>query len=91
MLDGAKNKKCLPKVVTVVDFGGLPSASGELHNLSKKYGFRVIIDSAHGIGSKIGADPTGANTYSDITVFSFHAIKVITTGKVVLSQPMIQN
>ena len=81
MLDVAKNKKCLPKVVTVVDFGGLPSASLELHNLSKKYGFRVIIDSAHGIGSKIGAEPTGANTYSDITVFSFHAIKVITTGE----------
>ena len=53
------------KSCTVVDFGGLPSASGELHNLSKKYGFRVIIDSAqHWLKNR--ADPTGANTYSTL-------------------------
>ena len=73
MLDGAKNKKCLQSCNSC-RFCGLPSASGAAH-LSKKYGFRVIIDSAHGIGSKIGADPTGAILIQTL-LFSFHAIKL---------------
>ena len=81
MLRDAQENGCLPKVVAVVDFGGLPSASAELHQLSKNYGFRILVDSAHGIGSQIGSNSSGSNIYSDITVFSFHAIKVITTGE----------
>ena len=81
MLRDALENDCLPKVVAVVDFGGLPSASSELHQMSKTYGFRILVDSAHGIGSRIGNNQSGSNRYSDITVFSFHAIKVITTGE----------
>lgn len=77
----ASEKNAIPKVITVVDFGGLPSASVDLKKLSEIYGFKIVVDSAHGIGSWIGDIPTGANSYSDITVFSFHAIKVITTGE----------
>ena len=80
-LEKASELGNLPKVIAAVDFGGLPSASQELKYLSERYGFKILVDSAHGIGSQIGNIPTGANPFSDITVFSFHAIKIITSGE----------
>jgi dTDP-4-amino-4,6-dideoxygalactose transaminase len=52
-----------------------------IHALSQRYGFRVIEDASHGIGGRYKNSPIGGCRYSDITVFSFHPVKIITTGE----------
>jgi dTDP-4-amino-4,6-dideoxygalactose transaminase len=52
-----------------------------IHSLSLKYGFRIIEDASHAIGGKYREEPIGNCRYSDITVFSFHPVKIITTGE----------
>ena len=49
--------------------------------MSKTYGFRIIEDASHGIGAQYKGQPIGSCAYSDITVFSFHPVKIITTGE----------
>ncbi len=71
----------LPKVLIVVHMAGQPCDMSEIHELSKEYGFKVIEDASHALGSYYQGIPTGACAYSDITVFSFHAVKMITTGE----------
>ncbi len=71
----------LPKVVILVHFGGLPCDMAAIHTLSKQYGFRVIEDASHAIGASDEGQPVGACEYSDITVFSFHPVKIITTAE----------
>ena len=53
----------------------------EIHTLSQQYGFKIIEDAAHAIGAKYQNNPVGNCLYSDITVFSFHPVKIITTGE----------
>ena len=53
----------------------------EIFKLSKKYGFKIIEDASHAIGGKYKDDYVGSCKYSDITVFSFHPVKIITTGE----------
>lgn len=72
-----KNK--LPKVLIVVHYGGNPCELKKIYKLSKKYKFKIIEDASHAIGSKYYKNPIGNCKYSDITIFSFHAIKIITT------------
>lgn len=71
----------LPKVLIPVHFGGLPCDMAAIHVLSKQYGFRVIEDASHAIGARYKHQPVGACEYSDITVFSFHPVKIITTAE----------
>ena len=52
-----------------------------IHVLSKEYGFKIIEDASHAIGGKYLNEPIGNCKYSDITVFSFHPVKIITTGE----------
>jgi UDP-4-amino-4,6-dideoxy-N-acetyl-beta-L-altrosamine transaminase len=80
-LEDAEKKGRLPKVVIPVHLAGQSCNMFEIHELSKKYGFKIIEDASHAIGGKYQNDPIGSCKYSDITVFSFHPVKIITTGE----------
>lgn len=71
----------LPKIVIPVHFAGRPCDMMKIHELSKRYGFRIIEDASHAIGASFPSSKIGACEYSDITVFSFHPVKIITTGE----------
>ncbi|MGL6051520.1 MAG: UDP-4-amino-4,6-dideoxy-N-acetyl-beta-L-altrosamine transaminase [Aeromonas salmonicida] len=77
----AKAEGRLPKVVIPVHFAGLPCDMKEIHRLGQEYGFRIIEDACHALGARYHGEPTGNGRYSDITVFSFHPVKIITTGE----------
>lgn len=80
-LEIAKKEGKLPKVVIPVHFAGLPCDMKPIFELSQKYGFRIIEDACHALGARYYNEPTGNCRYSDITVFSFHPVKIITTGE----------
>jgi UDP-4-amino-4,6-dideoxy-N-acetyl-beta-L-altrosamine transaminase len=71
----------LPKVVIPVHFAGQPCDMLSIYNLSKKYGFKIIEDASHAIGASYNSIKIGSCRHSDITVFSFHPVKIITTGE----------
>lgn len=71
----------LPKVVIPVHFAGQPCDMVAIHALAQQYGFRVIEDASHAIGGRYRGEPIGNGRYSDITVLSFHPVKVITTAE----------
>ena len=75
----AKLKKKLPKIIVVVHIGGAPCDLKEIKILSKKYKFKIIEDAAHAIGSIYQNHKIGDCKYSDISVFSFHPVKTMTT------------
>ncbi len=75
----AKKSKKLPKVVVPVHFAGLPCEMKKIFELSKKYKFKIIEDASHALGAKYNSEDIGNCKYSDIAVFSFHPIKMITT------------
>ena len=80
-LKKAKLKKKLPKILVVVHLGGNPCELKEIKQLSVKYNFKIIEDASHAIGSKYKNSKIGSCKYSDITVFSFHPVKIMTTGE----------
>jgi dTDP-4-amino-4,6-dideoxygalactose transaminase len=71
----------LPKVVIPVHLCGQPCDMVGIHELSQRYGFKIIEDASHAIGGKYRGEPIGNCRYSNITVFSFHPVKIITTGE----------
>lgn len=71
----------LPKVVIPVQFAGQCAEMDRLAQLAQAYGFSLIEDAAHGIGGKYKGKPIGSCAYSEMTVFSFHPVKIITTGE----------
>jgi len=71
----------LPKIVVAVDFAGQSCDMESIHELSQQYGFKVIEDASHAIGGKYKNTPVGNCAYCDITIFSFHPVKIITTGE----------
>ena len=71
----------LPKVVIPVHLAGQSCDMKNIYNLSKKYGFKIIEDAAHAVGARYKDEPVGNCRYSDITIFSFHPVKIITTGE----------
>jgi len=77
----AKKLGKLPKVVIPVHLNGQSCNMAEIYALSKKYGFSIIEDASHAIGGKYKSEAIGNCRYSDITVFSFHPVKIITTGE----------
>jgi UDP-4-amino-4,6-dideoxy-N-acetyl-beta-L-altrosamine transaminase len=77
----AKKKKRLPKLIIIVHLGGLPVNPIKLNNLSKKYKFKIIEDASHSLGGKYFSKSVGCSKWSDITIFSFHPVKIITTGE----------
>lgn len=80
-LEQAEEAGKLPKVVVPVHLCGLPCDMQEIGNLANQYGFSVIEDASHAIGGRYQNEPIGNCRYSDITVFSFHPVKIITTGE----------
>lgn len=95
-LIAAKLQGKLPKVVVPVHMCGQPCDMAAIYALSLKYGFKIIEDASHAIGAKYKGEPVGNCRFSDITVFSFHPVKIITTAegglavtnKTVLAQKM---
>jgi len=77
----AHQKNKLPKVVVPVHFAGQACDMAAIHALGQKYGFKIIEDASHAIGGRYKGEPVGNGRYSDITVFSFHPVKIITTGE----------
>ena len=77
----AEQTGTLPKVVIPVHLCGQPCDMEGIHLLSKQYGFRTIEDASHAIGGRYKNEPIGNCRFSDITVFSFHPVKIITTGE----------
>lgn len=71
----------LPKVVVPVHLCGQPCDMAAIHALGQKFGFKIIEDASHAIGAKYKGEPVGNGRFSDITVFSFHPVKIITTGE----------
>lgn len=80
-LEKAESEGKLPKVVIPIHLAGQPCEMDKIYPLSKKYGFRIIEDASHAIGGKYKNEPIGNCKYSDITIFSFHPVKIITTGE----------
>ena len=80
-LEKAEKLGQLPKVVIPVHLTGQSCEMDEIHGLSKKYGFKIIEDASHAIGGRYQDLPVGSCRYSDITVFSFHPVKIITTAE----------
>lgn len=77
----AKRLGRLPKVVVPVHLSGQPCDLARIHELAQTYGFRIIEDASHAIGGRYKGEPIGNSRYSDITVFSFHPVKIITTAE----------
>lgn len=77
----AKKIGKLPKIVVPVHLTGQPCDMVAIHALGQKYGFKILEDASHAIGGQYKGEPIGNGRYSDITVFSFHPVKIITTGE----------
>jgi UDP-4-amino-4,6-dideoxy-N-acetyl-beta-L-altrosamine transaminase len=80
-LDAAKLANALPKVVIPVHLAGQSCDMVSINALAKKYGFKVIEDASHAIGGAFQGAPVGSCQYSDITILSFHPVKIITSGE----------
>ncbi|MEL7465976.1 MAG: UDP-4-amino-4,6-dideoxy-N-acetyl-beta-L-altrosamine transaminase [Pseudomonadota bacterium] len=84
-LEAAAKAGRLPKIVAPVHFAGAPCDMAEIAALADRYGFRVVEDASHAVGASHGlgdaAERTGACRYSDAAVFSFHPVKIVTTGE----------
>lgn len=77
----AKAENKLPKIVVPVHLCGQPCDMAAIGKLAKEYGFKVIEDASHAIGGRYQSQPIGNCEHSDITVFSFHPVKIVTTAE----------
>ena len=80
-LEQAKKSGSLPRVVIPVHLAGQSSDMAAIHALAQKYGFKIIEDASHAVGGTYNGSPVGSCAYSDITVLSFHPVKIITSGE----------
>ena len=80
-LEHAAREGKLPKVLVPVHLCGQPCDMQAIHALAKRYGFKIIEDASHAIGGQYQGEPIGNCRYSDITVFSFHPVKIITAAE----------
>ena len=80
-LVSAEATGALPDIIMPVHFGGQPCEMDRIAALRDKYGFAIIEDASHAIGASYQGEPVGNGRWSDITVFSFHPVKIITTGE----------
>lgn len=79
-LSAAEKAGRLPDIVIPVDFAGLPVDLKEMRELADRYGFKILEDASHATGASYLGKPVGS-AYADATVFSFHAVKVVTTAE----------
>lgn len=80
-LERAERDGRLPKVVVPVHFAGQSCDMAAIGALAKRYGFRVVEDASHAVGGRYRGAPVGSCAHSDVTVFSFHPVKIVTTGE----------
>ncbi|QEA40068.1 UDP-4-amino-4,6-dideoxy-N-acetyl-beta-L-altrosamine transaminase [Pistricoccus aurantiacus] len=80
-LEQAEREGRLPKILVAVHLCGQPCDMQAIHQLAQRYGFKLIEDASHAIGGKYQGDYIGNGRYSDISVFSFHPVKIITTAE----------
>lgn len=80
-LEKAKKESTLPKVLIVVHHTGTSCEMNSIQKLAVKYNFKVIEDASHALGAKYNSKQIGSCDYSDICVFSFHPVKIITTAE----------
>ena len=80
-LEYAAQKNALPKVIIIVHFGGNSCDLAEIKALSDQFGFSIIEDACHALGGAYKGEKIGSCRYSDITVFSFHPVKIVTTAE----------
>lgn len=80
-LEQAQAEGRLPRIVVPVHLAGQPCDMKAIHSLSRRFGFAVIEDASHAIGGSFDGEPIGNCRYSDITVFSFHPVKIVTTAE----------
>ena len=77
----ANSTNKLPKVIIPVHFAGNPCEMDKIYNLAQRYSIKIIEDASHAIGATYLGQPVGNCKYSDITIFSFHPVKIITCGE----------
>ncbi|MCB4412106.1 UDP-4-amino-4,6-dideoxy-N-acetyl-beta-L-altrosamine transaminase [Synechococcus sp. MU1611] len=77
----AKQKGKLPKILVPVHLAGTSCPMREIAELADEYGFKILEDASHAVGASYGGSPVGSCQFSSITVFSFHPVKIITTGE----------
>jgi UDP-4-amino-4,6-dideoxy-N-acetyl-beta-L-altrosamine transaminase len=80
-LKTAQSAGRLPKVVVPVHFAGQSCEMKEIRALADQYGFRIIEDASHAVGGEYRGRKVGACEYGDVAIFSFHPVKIITTGE----------
>jgi UDP-4-amino-4,6-dideoxy-N-acetyl-beta-L-altrosamine transaminase len=80
-LEAAAREHRLPKVLIPVHFAGQPTAQKSIHELSRQYGFQIIEDASHAVGASGEGGRVGNCRWSDITVFSFHPVKIVTSAE----------
>jgi UDP-4-amino-4,6-dideoxy-N-acetyl-beta-L-altrosamine transaminase len=80
-LVAARKANRLPKVVIPVHLSGQSCEMDKIHRLGTEYGFKIIEDASHAIGGRYRLEPVGVCRHSDITVFSFHPVKIVTTAE----------
>ena len=80
-LEQAERLGRLPKIVVPVAFAGQSCDMAGIAALARQYGFKVIEDASHAVGARYQGRPVGCGDYADISVFSFHPVKIITTGE----------
>jgi UDP-4-amino-4,6-dideoxy-N-acetyl-beta-L-altrosamine transaminase len=80
-LEAAKKVGRLPNVLVPVHFGGQAADQEAIWELAQEFGFRILEDASHAIGGSRNGEPIGSCRWSDITVFSFHPVKIVTTGE----------
>jgi UDP-4-amino-4,6-dideoxy-N-acetyl-beta-L-altrosamine transaminase len=79
-LEAAQRSGTLPQVLIPVDFAGLPCDLREMRTLADRYGFRILQDASHATGARYLGAPVGS-AWADASVFSFHAVKIVTTAE----------
>ena len=80
-LEAAKTVEKLPKVLVAVHFGGQSCEMDKIFELSREYNFKVVEDASHAIGAKFKGTYVGSCTFSDVAVFSFHPVKIVTSAE----------
>src|SRR5262245_45405332 len=80
-LIAARKAGRLPCIVVPVHFSGQPTDQEAIHELGREFGFRIIEDASHAIGAARNGEPVGSGRWSDITIFSFHPVKIVTTAE----------
>ncbi len=80
-LRSCESAAALPKIVVPVHMAGRSCDMAKIYALSQEFGFSIVEDASHAIGGKYGDQHIGSCAFSDITVFSFHPVKIITSGE----------